>query len=688
MEVNAAKRKAVSESTEAPDNQEPKKKIKKGHQTFEEKVSAECLEVTCTGRLSRSVVGSTNLALCIVCQEGKRDSRNRRVEEKLSQCVTYEAEYSLLEAAKIRGHTRVIRELDGEDAIAKEVKYHRTCFTLYVNKKSLRKIAEGAVEDDLASGNSDAKEIAFSKLVQHLEESVLADTSSVTDMTQICTLYNGYLADQGVEASHRSFTVKQRLVTHFEDRLQFHRPASRREPEFVYSSLASAGAFIEQYKKSVAVHAQDIESIEAESELHALLGSAQDSSQSHLYGAACELHHVVHSVRNKLSTPPQASELSAEIAEDFVPDILYNFLAAVIDAKTLDNGLTLHSCKTLVSSDRVHRRILAIAQDIVFAASGGAVKPPKHVSLSLAVKTLTGSAKLVKVLNGFGHSIGESQTREVETEMAARLLKEQEDNVFIPSVIHYPSAARVSVAFDNMDINEETLTGADTTHVTNGIAVQRRVQWCAPPPSQHRHEEQPKHRRRSLAAPAYLPVEYNAGPRCNPMPLDVSEEALQPNYAVLKPGRSRVLLWSLSRLAYSHDAIYGRHANSEQAIPGWSGFCSLWQTKQENRPSNVGYLPVIPASPTELSTIYTILQRINAIASCLKQQDIIAVFDQAIYAKVLEVQWKHTDEFQDIVPRMGAFHISCTFLAVLGSGFVMQGCMISLSSLVWSDRVL
>lgn len=113
----------------------------------------------------------------------------------------------------------------------------------------------------------------------------------------------------------------------------------------------------------------------------------------------------------------------------------------------------------------------------MFAASGGRIKPPKHVSIALAVKSLTGSLKLIKMLNGFGHSVSECETGEVETEIALHSLAEQ---VFIPSIIRYPSECHVSVAFDNMAINE-ILTGSNTAHVTNRKAVQQRVQWCAPP---------------------------------------------------------------------------------------------------------------------------------------------------------------------------------------------------------------
>ena len=105
----------------------------------------------------------------------------------------------------------------------------------------------------------------------------------------------------------------------------------------------------------------------------------------------------------------------------------------------------------------------------------------------------------------------------------------------------------------------------------------------------------------------------------------------------------------------------------------WSGSSSQLQDTQPSQPSNVGYLPVIPASPAKLATVFVLPQKTLAMMQKLNHPDIIAVFDQALYAKVLEVQLKHPVLFKAIVPCMGAFHIACAFLAVLGRRFADAG---------------
>ena len=69
---------------------------------------------------------------------------------------------------------------------------------------------------------------------------------------------------------------------------------------------------------------------------------------------------------------------------------------------------------------------------------------------------------------------------------------------------------------------------------------------------------------------------------------------------------------------------------SEKVYPGWTG-CNTWLTTEVQGVSNITYLPIIDASPTEYDTVYTILERSLQYAD--SQDQVVVVFDQAIYAK-------------------------------------------------------
>ena len=92
--------------------------------------------------LTRSSVSATNIVSCIICQAEKTDTKDRRRKEKLTSCQTFAACESLAKAAQVRGDQRVIVALNGQDPIALDVCYHRSCYRQYI------KVKETELNDD------------------------------------------------------------------------------------------------------------------------------------------------------------------------------------------------------------------------------------------------------------------------------------------------------------------------------------------------------------------------------------------------------------------------------------------------------------------------------------------------------------------------------------------------------------
>jgi len=103
----------------------------------------------------------------------------------------------------------------------------------------------------------------------------------------------------------------------------------------------------------------------------------------------------------------------------------------------------------------------------------------------------------------------------------------------------------------------------------------------------------------------------------------------------------------LSRMSF-HENLFAP-IDSDQQVPAWTTFNTTVYADNVPRPDIVGYLQVIDSSPSELSTVYTVLHRSLAIADKLHQNDAVIVFDQAIYAKALEIIWQKPDEFKRVV---------------------------------------
>ena len=76
-----------------------------------------------------------------------------------------------------------------------------------------------------------------------------------------------------------------------------------------------------------------------------------------------------------------------------IPEDLTSFLSHLITGPDTRNGIT----------DAKMIRIRSIAQDMIYAATGGRVKPSKHLVLGFALKKLTSSRKVADILCRLGH---------------------------------------------------------------------------------------------------------------------------------------------------------------------------------------------------------------------------------------------------------------------------------------------
>lgn len=134
-----------------------------------------------------------------------------------------------------------------------------------------------------------------------------------------------------------------------------------------------------------------------------------------------------------------------------VPDLLYNMLAWICSTSEYSNTRVCD-----VAPD-VHRVIISLAHDFIHTVSRGRIKTPKHVTLPLTVKSLTGNAELITILNRLGHGLSYSQVEELETALAEREIERQQNGILVPSTctIGIPGV----FCWDNNDLSEETLSG-------------------------------------------------------------------------------------------------------------------------------------------------------------------------------------------------------------------------------------
>ena len=234
---------------------------------------------------------------------------------------------------------------------------------------------------------------------------------------ELCQECRTFLEEEGVDGStYQTHLVKTRLTELFKEHLSFHRLPKKNEAEFVYSSSVNPGPLIEKCYQQA-----------AEAEEEALPESVVDAADlAHdttcIYTAAMILRQKLLSVERTMPFPPLPVDLDEANVKNLIPPALYNFLCWLLFG---DESIAPIDVENFIDTPNasMHQRALSVAQDLIFIATQGLIKTPKHVSLPIAIKHITGSVQAVPLLNRFGHCISESQLREYDTAMAERQLQ-------------------------------------------------------------------------------------------------------------------------------------------------------------------------------------------------------------------------------------------------------------------------
>ncbi|GFU51383.1 uncharacterized protein TNCV_4752491 [Trichonephila clavipes] len=139
-----------------------------------------------------------------------------------------------------------------------------------------------------------------------------------------------------------------------------------------------------------------------------------------------------------------------------IPERLDRFFKALIGGKDI----------RLRDEVNCHRLSNSLASDCV---SNDTVKPSKHITLGMTVKSLKSSRKMINILNRHEHCCNYNTLEELETE--ATISSVNRSQICPLDIIQSPSLS-TGVAFDNFDRYVDTLTGKDTLHDTVGFIYQ------------------------------------------------------------------------------------------------------------------------------------------------------------------------------------------------------------------------
>ena len=575
--------------------------------------------------------------LCIFC--GLKRKKFKGMEEGLGKCETKDAEISIKHAANLlKDHTLLLKIAD-EDFVAKEVCYHHSCRKTYLKSASLRKIENTQEEINETSPKMKQQKHnrAFDKTVNYVTEYIIKP-SKAQKLSSVHSRHCVYLSEEGIEDPvYSAQKLLEKLLSHFGDTLKTTK-SSNKQGTTLYShkiSATDAEALANDYSSKIESQVEEV----------ALYLRKQIFTQS---------------VCPKLTQPLNFQEII--FAETKVPELLELFFNS------------LYSGSSKPTNEKIKRRVSSSVQDAIFNASNGRLKPRKHLLLGLGMKSLTGSRKILEILNHLGHCIGYHTSEELETDFALSLM---EHPGVTPENISRQPGLVTGLAWDNFDSNLETLSGKGSLHDTFGICYQYVECKESENPSMQSttHTENAEtHNEESRISLEHLTA--TCKPRRKVRSLDIESKVLEPypkKPKLVKPLPS--LVKSCSNTYHLEDTllkdfIWMVSVKWSKMTPMWAG----WNAKVVDDTSvkqKIGYMRNVTLPPTRNDVVMETLKVSQQVAAECGETSILVHYDLAVAKPAIMIQNQESPRFDNIFICFGSFHIELAYFGALG--YYLQG---------------
>ena len=214
----------------------------------------------------------------------------------------------------------------------------------------------------------------------------------------------------------------------------------------------------------------------------------------------------------------------------------------------------------------------------------------------------------MQLLYNAGHSISYETVLRMDNTLANDVLERYKENgnVFVPRnfAMSSDTISYTRYALDNIEINEETLSGMGTFHATQVAAFRRKVDG---EPAMDIQVAPKSERRLDLQVPSELHElsEISLENRKPEPEMEgiVIEEWYEPDMSKIEESYKKELAWILSRLVQQQPEL--------QKIPGWSGFNQVL-SPDKSQVTIIGPLPIVNAPAHEFETLWTVILRCKA----------------------------------------------------------------------------
>lgn len=392
----------------------------------------------CCPRSTRNSMPPVTWEKCIFCQKDKPGDKPRNIQvSSTSEKILHLAQQDTELRPRLAGVN---------DLIAAEGKYHLICYRAFFRKYQ-----------STSSGENDPYSICLHNVADELRAGLARGEicSLKTVWERYCELLVDFDLEPGIYKGQRFKTKLDKLL---QGKALFVHSLKPTDPIMIFPEMTAEAALLNM-KKTM----DDVQD-DAKGMTMANCGTGKDTQiLSWLYWVSLKIKaDIRESPRHDV-----IGGIDQHHAEEAVPDSLYMLLRLLC----IGDGDPENE-----NEQTINTKLLSIAQDIVFLASGGRKPTPKHIGIGVAVHQATRSKDLVQLLHAAGHSISYESVLRTDTMMANEALKRYFENgeVYIPlNFVNASLPGYIMYANDNIDINEETLDGKGTFHASQTAAFRQ-----------------------------------------------------------------------------------------------------------------------------------------------------------------------------------------------------------------------
>ena len=339
---------------------------------------------------------------CIFCKKTRKYITGQKTRDTLIKCSELRSDNRIREAAVKKVDDRML-SITSRELVAAEGHYHRSCYRSYTRGEP---VASSVLVDD-AQNVHDVYKIAESQSIEELFSHIrneLIPSQDIVLMTALRHRFKQSMYFHGVtEVTNSSRkNLRRTLENELEGSIQICPDDTGKL--LVYADSLSRSDLVKR------THALRVE-----------LDTMRAHSVELVVKTAILLRSEIKRNETNQTWPPDVEE-----DKDIVPESVSKFL------QTLLTGKVAYS----QPSDRVDRLTNSLGSDLVFAVTGGQTKPPKHIMLPFAVKSLTGNTELIRTLNRLGHGVSYSQVEEIDTALCLKKLERSQTGVALASTKH------------------------------------------------------------------------------------------------------------------------------------------------------------------------------------------------------------------------------------------------------------